>query len=263
MAGASHARALPIDLRGRAVRMVAETRPNYRPSAGREHRAVPGERDLEGGVGFLRSRARPTVDVLVALIDTHRQMFSTERVGRLPCPDRAWTEDRDTHLLRHQETHAGTWSLRDTEAKTQIRRIHTENFSVTDVRKAWHRPHHGGIRAARCVIAWPLPSASRRSSPSTPTSASIRAPPPQARDQRRNAPSIDDRHVALPLWAQGQVLQASKACRSRHKTHHGGDGRISTRSGPTDHATAATVPCSDRWDIAVDSTSCALTRRLE
>jgi putative transposase len=44
-------------------------------------------------------------------------------------------------------------SVRDAELKTQISRVHTENFSVYGVRKVWRQLHREGIPAARCTVA--------------------------------------------------------------------------------------------------------------
>nr|WSY54186.1 hypothetical protein OG999_31385 [Streptomyces sp. NBC_00886] len=121
----------PAELRERAVRMVAEIRPNYptkwaamkavaaklgigaaetvrtwvrtvsagghRPAArhhlggsrgdqasgGRERRTASSERDLEGGVSFLRGRARPAVETLVAFIDEFKKVFGVEPICRV------------------------------------------------------------------------------------------------------------------------------------------------------------------------------------
>ncbi|MGW0876412.1 IS3 family transposase [Streptomyces sp. NPDC002740] len=44
-------------------------------------------------------------------------------------------------------------SVRDAELKTQISRVHTDNFSVYGVRKAWRQLHREGIPVARCTVA--------------------------------------------------------------------------------------------------------------
>ncbi|GAA4561254.1 IS3 family transposase [Streptomyces collinus] len=46
-----------------------------------------------------------------------------------------------------------TRTARDTEKKTQIRRIHTDTFSVYGVRKVWRQLHREGISVARCTVA--------------------------------------------------------------------------------------------------------------
>ena len=44
-------------------------------------------------------------------------------------------------------------SVRDAELKTQISRVHTDNFSVYGVRKVWRQLHREGIPVARCTVA--------------------------------------------------------------------------------------------------------------
>ncbi|WP_167345872.1 IS3 family transposase [Streptomyces iakyrus] len=44
-------------------------------------------------------------------------------------------------------------SVRAAELKTQISRVHTDNFSVYGVRKVWRQLHREGIPAARCTVA--------------------------------------------------------------------------------------------------------------
>jgi transposase InsO family protein len=44
-------------------------------------------------------------------------------------------------------------TVRDTELKRQISRVHTDNFSVYGVRKVWRQLHREGIPVARCTVA--------------------------------------------------------------------------------------------------------------
>ncbi|MEU2266760.1 IS3 family transposase [Streptomyces olindensis] len=44
-------------------------------------------------------------------------------------------------------------SVRDEELKTQISRVHADNFSVYGVRKVWRQLHREGIPVARCTVA--------------------------------------------------------------------------------------------------------------
>ncbi|WP_327686502.1 IS3 family transposase [Streptomyces sp. NBC_00467] len=46
-----------------------------------------------------------------------------------------------------------TRAVRDAELKTQISRVHTDNFSVYGVRKVWRQLHREGIPVARCTVA--------------------------------------------------------------------------------------------------------------
>ncbi|WP_406223886.1 IS3 family transposase [Streptomyces canus] len=44
-------------------------------------------------------------------------------------------------------------AVRDAELKTQIARVHTDNFTVYGVRKVWRQLHRDGIPVARCTVA--------------------------------------------------------------------------------------------------------------
>ncbi|WP_240496294.1 IS3 family transposase [Streptomyces torulosus] len=44
-------------------------------------------------------------------------------------------------------------SVRDAELKTQISRVHADNFSVYGVRKVWRQLHREGTPVARCTVA--------------------------------------------------------------------------------------------------------------
>lgn len=179
----------PAELRERAVRMVAEIRPNYptewaamkavaaklgigaaetvrtwvrkaqvdmRPSPGcalgggrgdqaaegRERRAAEGERDPQGGLGFLRGRARPAVEALVAFIDEHRQVFGVEPICRILTSHGLKIATSTYYAARKRAPSAR--SVRDAELKTQISRVHADYFSVYGVRKVWRQLHTGG-----------------------------------------------------------------------------------------------------------------------
>ncbi|AJE43596.1 transposase InsO family protein [Streptomyces nodosus] len=44
-------------------------------------------------------------------------------------------------------------SIHDAELKTQISRVHADNFGVYGVRKVWRQLHREGIPVARCTVA--------------------------------------------------------------------------------------------------------------
>jgi putative transposase len=44
-------------------------------------------------------------------------------------------------------------SVRDTELKAQISRVHADNYGVYGVRKVWRQLHREGMEAARCTVA--------------------------------------------------------------------------------------------------------------
>ncbi|MDA4893423.1 IS3 family transposase [Streptomyces sp. MS2A] len=138
---ARHKRGGPGALRGRGDQAAA----------GRERRAATGQRDLEGGVGFLRGRARPAVETLVAFIDAHRQVFGVEPICRV-LTGHGLKIATSTYYAAKSRT-PSTRAVRDAELKAHINRVHTDNFSVYGVRKVWRQLHREGIPAARCTVA--------------------------------------------------------------------------------------------------------------
>lgn len=126
-------------------------KPGDQAAAGRGRRAATGERDPQGGVGLLRGRARPAVEALVAFIDTHRQVFGVEPICRV-LTGHGLKIATSTHYATKNRTPSAR-SVRDAELKTQISRVHTDNFSVYGVRKVWRQLHREGIPVARCTIA--------------------------------------------------------------------------------------------------------------
>ncbi|WP_425587768.1 IS3 family transposase [Streptomyces plumbiresistens] len=188
----------PAELRERAVRMVAEIRPNY-PTEWAAMKAVAaklgigavetvrtwvrkaevdaGQRSgvtsdetaeikrlkaenaelrraneiLKAASGFLCGRARPAVEALVAFIDAHRQVFGVEPICRVLTSHGLKIATSTYYAATNRAPSAR--SVRDDELKTQISRIHTDNFSVYGVRKVWRQLHREGIPVARCTVA--------------------------------------------------------------------------------------------------------------
>ncbi|WP_426570368.1 IS3 family transposase [Streptomyces canus] len=188
----------PAELRERAVRMVAEIRPNY-PTEWAAMKAVAaklgigaaetvrtwvrkaevdaGQRPgvtsedaaeikrlraenaelrraneiLKAASGFLRGRARPAVEALVAFVDAHRQVFGVEPICRV-LTSHGLKIATSTYYAAKNRT-PSTRAVRDAELKTHISRVHTDNFSVYGVRKVWRQLHREGIPAARCTVA--------------------------------------------------------------------------------------------------------------
>ncbi|AXQ53222.1 MULTISPECIES: IS3 family transposase [Streptomyces] len=188
----------PAELRERAVRMVAEIRPNYptewaamkavaaklgigaaetvrtwvrKAQVDAGHRpGVPSEEVAEikrlkaenaelrraneilrAASGFLRGRARPAVEALVAFIDEHRQVFGVEPICRILTSHGLKIATSTYYAARKRAPSAR--SVRDAELKTQISRVHADNFSVYGVRKVWRQLHREGIPVARCTVA--------------------------------------------------------------------------------------------------------------
>ncbi|MFF5393193.1 IS3 family transposase [Streptomyces sp. NPDC013012] len=188
----------PAELRERAVRMVAEIRPNYptewaamkavaaklgvgaaetvrtwvrkaqvdagwRPGVNSEEAAEikrlkaenaelrRANEILKAASGFLRGRARPAVEALVAFIDEHRHVFGVEPICRV-LTIHGLKIATSTYYAARKRTPSAR-SLRDAELKTQISRVHADNFSVYGVRKVWRQLHREGIPVARCTVA--------------------------------------------------------------------------------------------------------------
>ncbi|MZE46425.1 IS3 family transposase, partial [Streptomyces sp. SID5477] len=120
-------------------------------AAGRERRTATGERNPQGGLGFLRGRARPAVEALVAFIDAHRQVFGVEPICRV-LTSHGLKIATSTYYAARNRTPSDR-SVRDRELKTQISRVHTDNFGVYGARKVWRQLHREGIPVARCTVA--------------------------------------------------------------------------------------------------------------
>ncbi|MGW0425470.1 IS3 family transposase [Streptomyces sp. NPDC003015] len=188
----------PAELRERAVRMVAEVRPNY-PTEWAAMKAVAaklgigaaetvrtwvrkaevdaGQRPgvtseeaaeikrlkaenaelrraneiLKAASGFLRGRARPAVEALVAFIDAHRQVFGVEPICRV-LTIHGLKIATSTYYAAKNRTPSSR-AVRDAELKMHISRVHTDNFGVYGVRKVWRQLHREGIPVARCTVA--------------------------------------------------------------------------------------------------------------
>ncbi|MFD5233367.1 IS3 family transposase [Streptomyces qaidamensis] len=188
----------PPELRERAVRMVAEVRPNY-PTEWAAMKAVAAKlgigaaetvrtwvrkAEVDGGrrpgvtseeaaeikrlkaenaelrraneilkaaSGFLRGRARPAVEALVAFIDAHRQVFGVEPICRVLASHGLKIATSTYYAAKSRAPSAR--SVRDAELKTQISRVHADNFSVYGVRKVLRQLHREGVPVARCTVA--------------------------------------------------------------------------------------------------------------
>jgi len=118
----------------------------------REQRAAPGERDFEGGVGFLRGGARPPVQEVIAFIDEHRSRFGVEPICRVlrehDCgiaPNTYWVAKKRPPSAR---------ALRDVELVAEVHRVFEENLFVSGADKIWTQLNHEEIRVARCTVEW-------------------------------------------------------------------------------------------------------------
>ncbi|MGW1718913.1 IS3 family transposase, partial [Streptomyces sp. NPDC002156] len=86
-----------------------------------------------------------------AFIDAHRQVFGVEPICRV-LTSHGLKIATSTYYAAKNRT-PSTRSVRDHELKTQISRIHTDNFSVYRVPKVWRQLHREGIPMARCTVA--------------------------------------------------------------------------------------------------------------
>ncbi|WP_442819577.1 IS3 family transposase [Streptomyces sp. NBC_00841] len=71
----------------------------------------------------------------------------------LPSPDQPRLKIATSTYYAAKNRSPSARSIRDTELKTQISRVHTDNFSVYGVRKVRWQLHREGIPVARCTVA--------------------------------------------------------------------------------------------------------------
>ena len=169
-----------LELRERAIRMVAEVRPDYRsdwpaicavaaklgiggaetlrkwvrqaevddgkrPGVSSEESAelrssassagaAPGERDLQGGVDFLRGGARPPATALVRFISEHKSGSGVEPICRVLSSSLKIAPSGDYDAVRRAPSGR---AVRDEQLKAAISRVHEDNFGVYGARKVW------------------------------------------------------------------------------------------------------------------------------
>lgn len=100
---------------------------------------------------FLRGRARPAVEALVAFIDAHQQVFGVEPICKVLTSDGLKIATSTYYAAKNRTPSAR--SLRDARLKSQISRVHADNFGVYGVRKVWRQLHREGVPVARCTVA--------------------------------------------------------------------------------------------------------------
>ena len=122
--------------------------------------AAPGERDLEGGVGFLRGGARPPVEEVIAFIDAHRDRFSG-RADRVGCrADRTVLQIAPSTYYAAKKRPPSARAVRDERAeRRRSRRVYDENLFVYGADKVWAqlntRGHPRGALHRRAADARP------------------------------------------------------------------------------------------------------------
>jgi putative transposase len=82
---------------------------------------------------------------VIAYIDVHRDRFGVEPICAALqfAPSTYWSAKRRPASAR---------SLRDDELKTEIARVHRENFGVYGAPKIWAQLNREGLRVARCTV---------------------------------------------------------------------------------------------------------------
>ena len=82
---------------------------------------------------------------MIAFIDAHRDRYGVEPICEiLPIAPSTY------YGSKHRP--ASARALRDRELRTQIARVHGENFGVYGARKVWRQLHREGIGVARCTV---------------------------------------------------------------------------------------------------------------
>ena len=81
---------------------------------------------------------------MIAFIDDHKDRFGVEPICRvLPIAPSTY------HAARRP---ASVRAARDSKLKTEIARVHAEQFGVYGARKVWRQLHREGIAVARCTV---------------------------------------------------------------------------------------------------------------
>ena len=154
-------------------------------------RAAPGQRDLEGGLGFLRRGARPATAQIVAFIDDHRDRFGVEPICRVLtehgckiAPNTYWVAKKRPPSAR---------AVRDEELQGRDRSASgATNLEVYGADKIWTQLNREGIRVARCTVERLMRdlglSGARRGRAYKVTTRIGRAPAPPGRPRRSPVP---------------------------------------------------------------------------
>ncbi|MFB7501470.1 IS3 family transposase [Streptomyces sp. NPDC056161] len=173
----------PLELRRRAVRMVAEVRDDY-PNETAALQAVTeklgigsretlrnwvkqheidagqcpgttteGQRDPQGRGKFLRGRARPATHTLVAFIDEHRDRFGgVEPICRTLTEYDCKIAPSTYYAHKKRLAAPSARSVRDAQLKELISQVHTANYRVYGARKVWRELNRQGRVVARCTV---------------------------------------------------------------------------------------------------------------
>jgi putative transposase len=105
---------------------------------------------FEGRIGFLRGRARPATQVLIAFIDAFKKVFGVEPICRV-LSEHGCKIATSTHYAAKKRS-PSAWAVRDAYLDEQIQRIHADNYGVYGARKVWRQLHREGHQVARCTV---------------------------------------------------------------------------------------------------------------
>ena len=93
---------------------------------------------------------------MIAFVDAHRHAHGVEPICRLlPIAPRAY---RAHAAARRDPTRASARARRDAELRSEIARVHAENFGLSrrseglGARKVWRQLRREGVAAARCTV---------------------------------------------------------------------------------------------------------------
>ena len=88
---------------------------------------------------------------MIAFIDDHRVQYGVEPICKvLPIAPSTYHAHA---AVRRAPERASPRERRDASLRTEIGRVHAENFGVYGVRKVWHQLRREGTAVARCTVA--------------------------------------------------------------------------------------------------------------
>ena len=87
---------------------------------------------------------------MIAFIDDHREAYGVEPICRLlPIAPSTY----HAHVAaRHDPSKRSARAKRDEALRSEIARVHAENFGVYGARKVWRQLRREGIEVARCTV---------------------------------------------------------------------------------------------------------------
>src|SRR3954451_21118636 len=126
------------------------------PPEGRGQRAAAGERDPQGGGGFLRGRARPATPDLVRFVAEHADRVTVDGLRWGVEPICRVLSEHGTPIApsTFYDARAGSSArgAREQALKMEIVRVHRANYGVYGARKVWLALNREGVPVARCTV---------------------------------------------------------------------------------------------------------------